>query len=97
MGHTVTLRFGPCQAICWGSGKLFSGVRDRTHVTLHRNDMLPDDDDAALKRAAAAYLGKKGGTARARNMSPEQRSEACRKASRIRWRKYRAQKKAAKG
>ncbi len=30
-------------------------------------------------------LGKKGGEARARNMSPEQRSEAARQAARARW------------
>jgi hypothetical protein len=37
------------------------------------------------KSAAAAELGRKGGAARARKMTPEQRSAAAKKASAKRW------------
>ena len=37
------------------------------------------------KDQAAAELGRKGGVARARTLSPKQRAEAARKAARIRW------------
>ena len=36
--------------------------------------MQVPDDDAALKRAAAAYLGRKGGLARAKNLTKAQLS-----------------------
>lgn len=39
------------------------------------------------KNAAAVALGKRGGHARARNMTAEQRSESARKAIRARWAK----------
>ena len=41
------------------------------------------DDDG--KDKAAQTLGRKGGTARAANLSPEQRSEIARKAAAKRW------------
>jgi hypothetical protein len=47
---------------------------------------------AHKKDPAAVALGRKGGKARARNMSPEKLSEAMRKASNARWAK---RKKAA--
>ena len=47
------------------------------------------------KNPAAVALGKlggsKGGKARAKNMTPEQRSEAARKAAKARWAKKRQQ------
>jgi hypothetical protein len=42
------------------------------------------------KNAAAIALGRKGGKARAEKMTPEQRSEAARKAVEARWSKLRA-------
>jgi hypothetical protein len=39
----------------------------------------------AGKDKAAAELGRKGGKARAQNMTPEQRAEAARKAAAKRW------------
>ena len=39
------------------------------------------------KNAAAVALGRKGGKARLRTMTKEQRSEAARKASNARWEK----------
>jgi len=39
------------------------------------------------KNAAAVSLGRKGGQARAKNLTPEQRSEASRKAVEARWAK----------
>ncbi len=38
------------------------------------------------KNAAAAELGRKGGAARAKNMTPEKRTEIAKKAARARWR-----------
>jgi len=43
----------------------------------------------ATKNPAAVQLGKRGGRARARNLTPEQRSEAARKAVEARWAKLR--------
>ncbi len=37
------------------------------------------------KDPAAAQLGRKGGAARARNLTPEQRAEIARKAAKKRW------------
>ncbi len=51
------------------------------------------------KREAARLLGKlggaKGGKARARNMTPEERSEAARKAAKARWAKKRQQEESS--
>ena len=44
-------------------------------------DIIPDDD----KDQAAKALGKKGGAARARAMTPERRAEIARKAAQERW------------
>jgi hypothetical protein len=45
------------------------------------------------KNPAAVSLGRKGGQARAKNLSPEQRSEAARKAVEARWAKTEKQMK----
>jgi len=45
------------------------------------------EDDVDESRSAAAELGRRGGTARARKMTPEQRTEAARKAAAKRWEK----------
>ena len=47
-------------------------------------DFGPEDDG---KDPAAKALGRKGGAARARNLTPEQRTEAARKAAAQRWNK----------
>ncbi len=45
-------------------------------------ETIPDDG----KDPAAKALGKKGGTARAKAMTPEQRAEIAKKAAEQRWR-----------
>ncbi len=54
---------------------------------------------AEEKNPAAVALGKlggsKGGKARAKNMTPEQRSEAARKAAKARWAKKRQQEESS--
>jgi hypothetical protein len=51
------------------------------------------------KNPAAVALGKlggsKGGKARAKNMTPEQRSESARKAAKARWAKKRQQEESS--
>jgi hypothetical protein len=47
---------------------------------------MPDAVDDG-KDAAAASLGKRGGSARARNLTPEERAEGARKAATSRWQK----------
>lgn len=44
-----------------------------------------DDSEDQTPASAAAQLGKLGGAARARNMTPEQRAEQSRKAAAKRW------------
>lgn len=44
-----------------------------------------EDQDDAPERSAAAELGKKGGDARAQNLTPERRAEIARKAASKRW------------
>ena len=46
-------------------------------------DTIPDDG----KDPAAKALGKKGGAARAKSMTPERRAEIARKAAASRWNK----------
>ncbi len=46
------------------------------------DETIPDDG----KDPAAKALGKKGGTARAKAMTPEQRAEIAKKAAEKRWR-----------
>jgi hypothetical protein len=46
-------------------------------------DIIPDDG----KDPAAKALGKKGGAARAKAMTPERRAEIAKKAAAERWRK----------
>jgi hypothetical protein len=45
------------------------------------------EEDTNEPQSAAAELGRKGGKARAEKMTPEQRTEAPRKAAAERWRK----------
>lgn len=52
-------------------------------VDIAAGDVLEHAEDAAPKRGSAG--GKVGGAARAANLSPEQRSEAARKAVQSRW------------
>lgn len=46
-----------------------------------------EDQDESTKDSAAAELGRKGGQARAKNISPERRAEIARKAAAARWKK----------
>ena len=46
-----------------------------------------DTPEQAGKDPNAAALGKKGGAARARNLTPEQRAEIARKAAASRWKR----------
>ncbi len=47
------------------------------------DEALPDPGEG--KNPAAVELGRKGGKARAENMTPEQRSESAAKAAHARW------------
>jgi hypothetical protein len=47
----------------------------------------PDDRQDAPEPSPAAQLGKLGGAARAKKLSPEQRAEIARKAAAGRWKK----------
>jgi hypothetical protein len=44
-----------------------------------------EEDDRAPIASAAAQLGKLGGTARAKNMTPERRAEIAKTAAKKRW------------
>jgi hypothetical protein len=44
-----------------------------------------EEEEAATPASAAATLGKLGGAARARNMTPERRAEIAKKAAVKRW------------
>jgi len=46
-----------------------------------------EEEDVVTLASAGATLGKLGGQARARNMTPEQRSEIARVAASARWKK----------
>ena len=46
-----------------------------------------EEEDVTTPANAAATLGKLGGAARARNMTPERRAEIAKKAAEKRWRK----------
>jgi hypothetical protein len=46
-----------------------------------------EDDERAPVASAAAQLGKLGGAARAKNMTPERRAEIAKKAAEKRWRR----------
>jgi hypothetical protein len=45
------------------------------------------EDKGGAEKSAAAQLGKKGGRARAKKMTPEERSEIARLAAAARWKK----------
>jgi len=45
----------------------------------------PDDREEQTPASAAAQLGKLGGAARARNLTPEKRAEIAKKAAAKRW------------
>lgn len=50
---------------------------------------MQEEDDAILKRSAAAYLGRKGGLARAKALTKAERIAAARLAVNARWKKHR--------
>jgi hypothetical protein len=53
-------------------------------ATGEEEEDLPPDDG---KDKAAQALGRKGGAARAKKMTPEQRADVARKAAKSRWKK----------
>jgi hypothetical protein len=58
-----------------------NAVRVMRIATGEIDDAVPDDG----KDPAAKALGKKGGAARAKSMTPERRAEIAKKAARSRW------------
>lgn len=54
-------------------------------IVLEAAGEAPRTDPPPPKDPAAASLGSRGGKARARNMTPEQRSQAAKKAAKSRW------------
>jgi hypothetical protein len=52
-------------------------------LTGETEEIIPDDG----RDQAAKALGKKGGAARAKSMTPEKRTEIAKKAAQSRWRK----------
>jgi hypothetical protein len=54
-------------------------------ATGQREDREPTPEEQG-KDPAAAALGRKGGTARARSISPDRRKEIAKKAAKARWR-----------
>ena len=65
----------PC-TMCKGSGH-DKGSRPKVQYT----DYIDDEG----KSKAAVELGRKGGAARAKKLSPERRREIARQAARLRW------------
>jgi hypothetical protein len=59
-----------------------NAVRVMRVLTGEIEDTVPDDG----KDPAAKALGKKGGAARAKSMTPERRAEIAKKAAAKRWR-----------
>lgn len=64
-----------------------NAVRVMRIATGEEEENPPADDG---KDKAAQEMGRKGGAARAKNMTPEQRSEIARKAAAKRWNKTQA-------
>jgi hypothetical protein len=63
-------------------------VDNAIRVTMIATGEAPKEYDVAPeKNSAAAELGRKGGAARARAMTPERRAEIARKAATKRWQK----------
>ncbi len=60
-----------------------NAIRVAKIATHEIKDDVPDDG----KDPAAKALGKKGGAARAKNLSPEQRAKIAKKAAEKRWKK----------
>jgi hypothetical protein len=64
-------------------------IGNAVHVARIATGEIEDDapEPKPEKNAAAQELGRKGGAARAKSMSPEKRAEIARKAAESRWRK----------
>ena len=56
-------------------------------IVLEAAGEAPRTDPPPPKDPAAAALGSRGGKARSRNLSPEERSKAASRAAKARWRK----------
>jgi hypothetical protein len=65
-------------------------LRSKTIETVH--NVRIEEDQPKKKNPAAVSLGRRGGKAWARSLTPEQMREAMRRAARIRWERYRAAK-----
>ncbi len=72
-------------------------IRDRLPYNrrVAENQDPTDDELRELARILGRRGGKKGGKARAANMTPEERSEAARKAVKARWAKKRQQEESS--
>ena len=68
-------------------------IRDRLRYnrSVAENQDPTDEELRELARILGRRGGKKGGKARAANMTPEERSESARKAAKARWAKKRQQ------
>jgi hypothetical protein len=64
-------------------------IGNAVHVMRIATGEVEDKPEQSGKDAAAAELGKKGGAARARNLTPQQRSEIAKKGAASRWKKPR--------
>jgi hypothetical protein len=72
-------------------------IRDRSRYNrrVSENQDPTDEELRELARMLGRRGGKKGGKARAANMTPEERSEAARKAVRARWAKKRQEEESS--
>ena len=70
-----------------GEKRLGDVIGDAVHVMRIATAEVEGGSEPADtgKNLAAAAMGKKGGAARARNLTPEQRTEIARKAAAKRW------------
>ena len=72
-----------------GSGTI-QGIVPKAAVTpkgAPETERAIEEEEDAPKESAAAELGRKGGAARAKNMTPERRAEIAKKAAAKRWHK----------
>lgn len=68
--------------------RTFIDLRTAAHLYTNSNDR---NDAMTPKNPAAVELGRKGGKATARKLTPQQRKESARRASQARWAKAKKQ------
>ena len=66
--------------------EMMDSSREFTAVLMNARAELSPEERRARKDKAAQAMGKKGGAARARNLTAEQRQEIAQKAAKARWR-----------